>query len=109
MRRLTTILILAISLTLGTTGGRAALPLTAGNPDCVHQPVADGCDHARHRAKPVPMACGALVCCATLTVLPADLPTSARSDPGLRLSKILPPRLAHRTAISATDPPIPRH
>lgn len=109
MHRLATILIVAISLTLGTMGGQAAPLLTAGNHDCVHQPVADGCDHVRHRAKPVPMACGALACCAALTVLPAGLPTSARSDPGLRLSKILPPRLMHRIAISATDPPIPRH
>ena len=107
MRRLATILILAISLTLGTTGGRAAPVAMPGSHDCAGPVAPDNCAH--HRAKPIPMACGALVCCATLTVLPAGLPTSARSDSGLRLSKILPPRLAHRTAISATDPPIPRH
>lgn len=112
MPRLATILILAISLTLGAAGSRAAPALMPGGHDCAGGLAApDGCDHdrAHHRAKPIPMACGALACCAGLTILAAGLPASTRSGPGLRLARIQPVDFAHCTSVSETDPPIPRH
>lgn len=110
MRRLATILILAISVTLGASWGWTAPISMPGAHDCPGPVMAaDECGHAHHRSHHDPGACAGIACCAAVTVLPISLSEAAPSGPGLRLSRALPPHRAHRSALSATDPPIPRH